>query len=625
MLGSIRKQTHSWVVRGMLILLAASFGLWGVGDIFRGGREPSVAQVGDIEVSASRFSSEFRQEVDRLQRQSGQSFTTDQAVGAGLHFEVLGRLVRDALIEQEAARLGLVVPDGAIQQDLLATPAFSNEQGRFDPEIYRRVLSRNNLTPELYEALLRKERAILALQNTVIVAPPPPDAWVELVYRHRMEQRSARYFVISSEAQALAREPDEAELSAFHQENAMFYTAPEYREVTYVKLDPAGLEDEIEISLDDLFYEYEARLNDYAEPERRRVEQILARDKAAADAVLAALQSGAGFTDTAEQTSELGTSHLELGSVSRAELFPEIAPTIFSLSEGGVSRPLETGLGWHFFWVRDVVPASTRSFDEVQDTLRTELAREMARDGLYQFTNRIEDSLAGGASLEEAADGLGLDTLHIPEINGGGTDSNGEALEGLPTIANFVDVVFSTEPGYESSPIEDADGNYLILRVDSVTPAALRPLDEVRDLVIRGWKSVERSKSAEQIASDVAGQISSGAAIEALAETLGATVETSEPFARDARDPVLGGVLGPLFALVPESGAAVHGRTAGGFVIAVLDAIHEANPAGDPAGLRAMDNELTSGLADELLIEYQSALEGRYPISIEIDTINSLF
>ena len=135
----------------------------------------------------------------------------------------------------------------------------------------------------------------------------------------------------------------------------------------------------------------------------------------------------------------------------------------------------------------------------------------------------------------------------------------------------------------------------------------------------------QHALNRKQSASDVAGQISSGAALEALAETLGATVETSEPFVRDARDPVLGAVLGPLFALAPESGAAVHGRTAGGFVIAVLDAIHEANPADDPVGLRAMDDELASGLADELLIEYQSALERRYPISIEIDTINSLF
>ena len=625
MLGSIRKQTQSWVVRGMLLLLAASFGLWGVGDIFRGGQEPSVAQVGEIEVSASRFSGEFRQEVDRLHRQSGQSFTTELAIEAGLHFEVLGRLVRDALIEQEAARLGLVVPDDAIQQDVLETPAFRNDQGRFDPEIYRRVLSRNNFTPELYEALLRKERTILALQNTVIDAPPPPNAWVEMVYRHRMEQRSARYFVISNEAQSLAREPDEAELSAFHQENAMFYTAPEYREVTYVKLDPTGLEDEIEISLDDLFYEYEARLNDYAKPEGRLVEQILAPDKAAVDAVLAALLSGAGFAAAAEQTHELGTRHLELGAVARAELFPEIAPTIFSLSEGGVSRPLETGLGWHFFWVRAVTPASTKSFDEVRDTLRTELAREMARDGLYQFTNRIEDSLAGGASLEEAADGLGLDTLHIPELSGGGSDSTGAAVEGLPAIANFIDVVFNTEPGYESSPIEDADGNYLILRVDSVTPAALRPLDEVRDLVIKGWKAIERSKGAEQIAADAAERIGSGATFEALADTLGATIETSALLARDARDPVLGAVLGRLFALAPGSGAAVHGRTAGGFVVAVLDDVYEADPLGDPADFRAMNDELASGLADELLIEYQSALEGRYPIRIEIDTINSLF
>jgi peptidyl-prolyl cis-trans isomerase D len=625
MLGSIRKRTNSWLVRGMLLLLAASFALWGVGDIFRGGQEPSVARVGDIEVSASRFSAEFRQEIDRLQLQSGQNFTTEQAIAAGLHFEVLGRLVRDALIEQEAARLGLVVPDEAIQQDLMETAAFRNEQGRFDPLIYRTVLNRNGFKPKQYEALLRKEKTILALQNTVIHAPPPPDAWIDALFEHRNEQRRARYIMISSEAQTAEREPDEAELSAFHLDNAMFYTAPEYREVTYVKLDPTSLEDEIEISLDDLFYEYEARGGEYATPERRRVEQILARDKAAADAVLIALQSGASFAEAAEQTHDLGTSHLELGSVARAELFPEIAPTIFSLSEGGVSRPLETGLGWHFFWVREVVAASTKSFDEVKDVLRTELVREMARDGLYQFTNRIEDALAGGATLEEAADGLGLDTQHIPSLSSGGNDEARTPVEGLPTIGSFIDVAFGTEPGHESSPIEDAEGNYLILRVDAITPAALRSLDEVRDLVIRGWKSVERSKGAEQIAADAAERISTGASIEALADELGATIHTSAALARDGRDAELGAVLDGLFALAPDSAAAVFGRTVGGFVVAVLDGIEAADSSADPEGLRPLRDELASGLANELLLEYQAALEARYPISVEIDTINSMF
>ena len=43
MLKSIRKATRSWATKGVMIVIALSFVLWGVGDIFRGGGPPPVA------------------------------------------------------------------------------------------------------------------------------------------------------------------------------------------------------------------------------------------------------------------------------------------------------------------------------------------------------------------------------------------------------------------------------------------------------------------------------------------------------------------------------------------------------------------------------------------------------
>ena len=67
MLETIRKRTTSWVVKGLLLLLVLSFAVWGIGDIFRGGREATIAKVGDTKITSDQLSREFRREMDRIQ------------------------------------------------------------------------------------------------------------------------------------------------------------------------------------------------------------------------------------------------------------------------------------------------------------------------------------------------------------------------------------------------------------------------------------------------------------------------------------------------------------------------------------------------------------------------------
>ncbi|HSK39177.1 MAG TPA: SurA N-terminal domain-containing protein, partial [Arenibaculum sp.] len=51
MLQALRSKVGSWVVKILFVLLIASFGVWGVGDVFRGQVSTTVAEVGDAEIS----------------------------------------------------------------------------------------------------------------------------------------------------------------------------------------------------------------------------------------------------------------------------------------------------------------------------------------------------------------------------------------------------------------------------------------------------------------------------------------------------------------------------------------------------------------------------------------------
>ena len=55
-----------------------------------------------------------------------------------------------------------------------------------------------------------------------------------------------------------------------------------------------------------------------------------------------------------------------------------------------------------------IEPGQSRPLDEVRDELRAALAQERAADLAFERANQVEDALAGGATLEEAAKRFGL-------------------------------------------------------------------------------------------------------------------------------------------------------------------------------------------------------------------------
>ena len=72
MLNALRKNAGSWVVKVLMLLLVASFAIWGIGDVFFSrGQNPTVATVGGTEIPANELANAFNRAVANLQRQLG--------------------------------------------------------------------------------------------------------------------------------------------------------------------------------------------------------------------------------------------------------------------------------------------------------------------------------------------------------------------------------------------------------------------------------------------------------------------------------------------------------------------------------------------------------------------------
>ena len=144
-----------------------------------------------------------------------------------------------------------------------------------------------------------------------------------------------------------------------------------------------------------------------------------------------------------------------------------------------------------------VVPATSRSFEEMRDTLRDAVTRARAAVHVQELVNTLEDELAGGASVNDAATKLNLPVKRVAAVDAMGLMPDGMKAD-VPAQPVFLEQIFGLEEGIESDPFRVDEDNIYVARVTNVTPSALKPLDQVRAEVQEGWETQTRQEALQR-------------------------------------------------------------------------------------------------------------------------------
>ncbi|MCG8690412.1 MAG: SurA N-terminal domain-containing protein [Minwuiales bacterium] len=626
MLNAMRQKSGSWITKVFLGLLVASFAVWGVGDYVSGGGDVTVAEVGDAEVSGIEFQEQLRRSLVQMQQQFGQVIDPEQAAQLGLDEAALQQIVARLVVDQGTARLGLDVPDSVVVDDIRNNPSFRNSLGHFDQFQFHQILAQNGWTEEVYVDLAKRDIARNQLVGTIGAgAEAAPGLLVDELYKYRMERRFADYIVLPNERITQVPTPTEAELEAFHQEHARRFTAPEYRTIAYATISAEDLLDEIEIGEAELRDEYDQRIDEFTVQETREIAQLLFAEQAEAEKAYEMLQSGSDFATVARDLLDEDVDDLSLGRVIRADLPAELSDAAFALGDGEASRPLQTDFGWHVLRATGIQPGRTRSFEEVKDTLREDVGLSQATDALFELSETIEDELAGGAGLEDTAAAAGLTVRRIEKIDSVGQSARGAAPADLPGQPEFLATAFATEMNAELELIESADGSYLLLEVEDIVDPALRPLDEVREAVIDSWRADQRNNANAEAAEAIVTRVEGGASLAAVATELDVPLVRSEPITRgnptntDTALPAT--LLSNLFDMDINGVATAANPLDGSHVVAVLTEVRDADPLADAELTASLQDQLATGMAADLLRQYQVALEQQIGVRIDRDAM----
>lgn len=630
MLEFMRKSANTIFIKAFLGLLILSFAAWGIGDIFRGrAASTAVATVGENEISAAEFRSEFARELQRMSQVFGQQISREQGKSMGIDNLLVSRLVQTALVNEGANDLRLLVPDSAVVGVIKQNPEFFNDAGVFDRNLYISILGQSGFTEERYVARVRTNMARQQYLSPIRTGAVMPKGMVRALYAHAAEQRSADVIRINHPAIPNVPVPNMDQLSKYHQDNAANFMAPEYRKITAVVLQAADLAKSISVSEEDIQTAYDEREAEFLTPEKRKLRQILVKEEAKANTALDLLKTGKSLEDTAIEVGA-NPAMMDIGdftSADAANLSPDIATAVFAMAKGEYSAPLKSPLGWHVFEVQDITPVVVKPLTEVRDQLTKTVKLDRALTSLFDLSNQMEDLLGGGQTFEEAAASLGISPTVVGAVDARSKGLDGETLN-IPYINSIVGEAFKLGDGQDSQMTESGDGQaFFVVRVDGITQPALRPLDTVTKEASDAWSAQKRSELATELAKTATERLKAGEDAMTIATSMGSLATTTKPFTRDGKglekNALPADVIAALFGL--KSGEVTSAEGTGAHTVARLTSITPAIKDDSNAVYRAVADKALTDIQSDLMAQLSVALQAKHGVSINQNAVNEAY
>lgn len=628
MLQAIRRGSRSWFGIILAVILIPPFAIVGVDYIFQGGltRSAAVVTVGDQEIAGTQFERDYRNRINAIQRQFKQPLDYKTAKQLGLVDRIIQSMVTRLLYQQAANTFDILVGNAVVQQDIFSSQVFRGVSGSFDRGVFQRVLRDAGLSEAGYIEGRRIEIATEYLVDGVRTVGALPKAYVDRIFSFRNQKRTASVIVVPSASIGDVPKPTDAQLAAFHKDHAKEFTAPEYRTLTAIVVRPEDVTNQVNLDDAALKAEYERRKREFTTFEKRELEQIIVRDEETAKKVKAALIGGRSFETVAKEVAKQPV--ISLGTVTKAGMpVAALGEAAFKIGQGEVTEPVKSPLGWHVIRVVKIDPEIVKPFDEVKDEIRADLSKKRAGPIVVQLRNQVDDSLGSGLKLAEIAKRLNVKLYQIPAIDRQSKDKDGKAVD-LPASATVVAKAFGQKPNAYLEVVDlENNGGFYVVQVDKITPAALRPLETVRDQVAKEWTEAERGKLAKAKAEALAKQARDGKRLAELAEGDKLTVAETKPLNRyaDTGDDTVSKALRTALFRAPKTGEVVVAATDTGWAVARLTKIEKPAITKDDADRKKIAESMEKAYGNELFAQFDAYLRQRFPVEINQESIDALF
>lgn len=635
---SIGGKIKNFLVAFLIFLLVVAFAVWGVTDIFRPGVRNAVVSVGDESISVAEFNRDLQNRLREIAAQRGEGLTNEEAYQQGIHSDLLNRYQIQLAVEKDAQDLGVGVNRADAKAFIEAIPAFKSDiTQEFSKDKLRQALARSGggISVKKFEEEQLKNLRRVQTVEAIVGGIQAPTGFAKRQFDYISEQREATFLTINKDAVPSPETPSDEVLQAYLDSNAARYTAPEYRRVTMIRLEPSGYLPDVapEVTEEDVQREYDSRVarGKIGTKGSRDVVVLSAPNKVVAEDAVERLKAGEDPTLVATALGLVSPETFK-GVQKNQLLDPLTDEAAFTLSKGEAKASENSLGGWEAIFVPELIKATLPAFSAVEADIRRSLGEEKAKNQIFDISGSLDDRLLDGANLETIAEELDLPMESYDYINRLGQTQDGLTLNGtrgIPGIAQddeLLRLIFTEDIGFDTDIFETAQEGYVAFRVTDIIDSKVKPLADIKDAVLLAWESEQIRDALTQRGLALAQEVRDGRTLKDIADELGSVATLEERGISRGQPPrdISGAVIVDL--LTSEVGEIARGTGAAPltYTLARLDSIIPNSDGLAGEFLDTVQNNLAAEISGDIQSAYTQAILNEHKLIRYTDQVRAV-
>jgi peptidyl-prolyl cis-trans isomerase D len=514
----------------LMVIVAITFFLWLVVDLsgITGNTglltQTDVGKINGRSIDARTYQTVVQQSIDARQRQSPGSLGLEDY--QQVRDEVWEQFIQNSVLDAEYRRRGITVSEDEVVEairnspppEFREVPEFQTDS-QFDMGKYQRWLTSSvaqQYLPSL-EAQYREQLQRSKLLRVVTADVYLSDAalWERYRDEHEMVKIGLTAIIPRNVTADSAVSVSDAEIQAYYKAHLDEFERPATAYLSFVALP------------------------------RLTTASDTAAARARADSARAEIAGGAPFADVARRESADSASAAkggDLGEWTRGQMDAAFDSAAFSLPLHTLSQPVLSQFGYHVIEITSRKGSKAKGRHILIPIEVTGAHRDLL-DAEADSLERLGAEKADPAALDTAAR-----ALKLPIGKTGPVQEGTKVQVGNLVVSDAGVWAFEAKPGATSQVIE-ATIAYYVFRLDSLQPAGVPPLGQVRPAVAYQVRSEKKRERAREIGRTYEKRVTAGGSLAAVADSMKLPYKEFGPFSRvnpPLTDPI---VVGAAFGL----------------------------------------------------------------------------
>ncbi len=230
MLGSIRKFSKTFVAKIFIAIIALPFILWGMGDIFRSGKQNILAEINDEIISSKEFIG-YIQKIELTQQQVAN-------LGKSQIIEnILSNYLSEKIIELESENKGIGLTDLGLKNIIISDKSFQ-KKNKFSRVEYEKFLLKNGYSAPTYEKYIKGLEVKAQLLNFYSGGIKLPNFMIEDLFNKDNHSKKISYLDLNNIYSK--KITDNSEIEKFYNEKKDLFKE-KFISFKYIELTPEVL------------------------------------------------------------------------------------------------------------------------------------------------------------------------------------------------------------------------------------------------------------------------------------------------------------------------------------------------------------------------------------------------